>query len=492
MTGRTVRERIDPSITASLFSNYRSAADAVLELVDNAIDSRRAGHPLLVELRVQAQSLLVYTIGGDGMDARDIENRYLRWGASQKRADQQLGRYGQGGKAAIGHLGQTFTIEASRPGTSVAWRFSDPEYRDRRRLKTYQVDEVVKRTPPETGYVRIRIGGVDRKIDPRVLEQRIADAYRPLIERDELRVTFGGRQLMPPALPASDRRRFSVNAAGRRIHGWYGIIDPDDPAAGWKPGLRCYSLGRLVAEGELFGHPGPAKLPAIGRLIGEVELPGVPLTMNKSDFERDSEQWTSVEARMHRELAPLVRRLETDPDPPASAAMVKVSDAVRRLLGQALRLSERPDLFLGTAPSSHAPAAPDQLPLDPVPAGGSETAVRAPAPPRVPRPPASGERGSRPGFGNVVVRALDPRVRSLTTVDGGVSTIVINSRYPLFEERRGDLLYQLETAAREIALRAEGGVAEYESRVEQIVLTAIQLRARARRPRAGRQLKLLG
>jgi hypothetical protein len=32
----TVRERIDPAITASLFANYRSSADAVMELVDNA------------------------------------------------------------------------------------------------------------------------------------------------------------------------------------------------------------------------------------------------------------------------------------------------------------------------------------------------------------------------------------------------------------------------------------------------------------------------
>ena len=37
---RVVRERIDPRLTASLFANYRSATDAVLELIDNAVDSR--------------------------------------------------------------------------------------------------------------------------------------------------------------------------------------------------------------------------------------------------------------------------------------------------------------------------------------------------------------------------------------------------------------------------------------------------------------------
>ncbi len=40
MAVRTVRERIDPRLTASLFANYRSATEALLELVDIAIDSR--------------------------------------------------------------------------------------------------------------------------------------------------------------------------------------------------------------------------------------------------------------------------------------------------------------------------------------------------------------------------------------------------------------------------------------------------------------------
>lgn len=43
MTHRVVRERIDPLLTASLFANYRNATDAILELVDNAVDSRRPG-----------------------------------------------------------------------------------------------------------------------------------------------------------------------------------------------------------------------------------------------------------------------------------------------------------------------------------------------------------------------------------------------------------------------------------------------------------------
>jgi hypothetical protein len=78
----------------------------------------------------------------------------------------------------------------------------------------------------------------------------------------------------------------------------------------------------------------------------------------------------------------------------------------------------------------------------------------------------------------------------MTVLEDGVRTVVINSRYPLFIQRHGDVWYQLETAAREI-FKAEGSVAEYEKRVSEIVLTALQLRSRRRRHPASRQMRLI-
>ena len=55
----------------------------------------------------------------------------------------------------------------------------------------------------------------------------------------------------------------------------------------------------------------------------------------------------------------------------------------------------------------------------------------------------------------------------MTVLEDGVRTVVINNRYPLFLERRGDVWYQLETAAREICKAAEAtSVAEYEKESE--------------------------
>ncbi|MGH7777752.1 MAG: ATP-binding protein [Candidatus Dormibacterales bacterium] len=487
----TVRERIDPRITSSLFSNYRSAADAVMELIDNAVDSRLPKRPLVVRLAVHPASLSVMTVGGEGMGVRELERNYLRWGGSPKRGRHLLGQYGQGGKAAIGHLGRRFAVEASRPRDEVAWRFTDDDYRDRSHLKTYDVLEVPRRVPAGTGYVRVRIDAVDTRIDVRRLGQKLGETYRPLVEAGDLILELNSAAVRPAPLAVAEREPFSVNAAGGRLRGWIGVADPDRTTPGWIPGLRCYKLGRLVVEGEFFGHPGPAHAPAMARLMGEVDVPQAALTMNKSDFDRDADAWLEVEARMHRLLAPLARRLQREDEAPPPASAVKVAEQVRRLLGQALRLAEREDMFAGLgaagSPRTRRPPAEAELPLEAV--GHADEAEPEPAPPPLEPPRAPARRG----FGNIVIRSLDPSVRSTTLIEEGVRVVVINARYPLFQERHGDVWYQLETAAREICRAAEGSsVAEYERRVNEILLTAFQLRARRRRPR-GRsgQMRLL-
>lgn len=482
----TVRERIDPEITATLFANYRSAADALMELVDNALDSRLPAQAMKVDLAFHADTVTVMSEGGEGMGPKDLERRYLRWGKSTKRGRELLGQYGQGGKAAIGHLGRRFSVESSRPGDALGWRFTDPNYRDRSRLKTYELQEVSKRVAREVGYVRIRIDEIDKRIDVRRLSQRLADTYCLLLERDDLQLSVNGTRLKPRSLGETARRDFRVRAAAMTISGWVGTVDPAKRTADFVPGLRCYRLGRLVKDGEFFGHPTPAQEPGMAQLIGEVEVPRVALTINKTDFDRDSDSWVEVERRLHRLLKPIVRELSRQTESPPPPSAVKVAQQVRRLLSQALRWADRPELFLGTAPArSRAPVPSNgQRPLQ------DETAIRKE--PQVPQP-ASESGPTRRGFGDIVIKPLGPAIRSQTVIQDGVRVVVINSQHPLFHERKGDIWYQLETAAAEVCKSIEGvTVAEHERRVNEIVLLAFRLRGRRRTARmAAAQLKIL-
>src|SRR5713226_6298320 len=400
----TVRERIDPELTATLFANYRSSADSLMEFIDNALDSRLPGQSMKVDVAYHADAVTVMSEGGEGMGPKDLERRYLRWGKAAKRGRELLGQYGQGGKAAIGHLGHRFSVESSRPGDPLAWRFTDPNYRDRSRLKTYELQEVSKRVPQEVGYVRIRIDEVDKRIDLKRLRQRLADTYRRLLERGDLQVIVNGTLLKPRALGEMARKDFRVRAAATIISGWVGPVDPAKRTADFVPGLRCYRLGRLVKDGEFFGHPTPAQEPGMSQLIGEVEIPRVPLTINKSDFDRDSDAWVDIERRLHRLLKPLVRELSRQTESPPPHSAVKVAQQVRRLLSQALRWADRPELFLGTAPGRTGVTQPSN----------GERSLRErvaeQTEPSVPQP-ASDASPRRRGFGDIVIRPLGPAIR---------------------------------------------------------------------------------
>lgn len=64
--------------------------------------------------------------------------------------------------------------------------------------------------------------------------------------------------------------------------------------------------------------------------------------------------------------------------------------------------------------------------------------------------------------------------------------IVINSRYPLYEVRRGDLWYQLETALREVCVTIpEATVPEFERKVNDLMLVSLSLTGRPNRRKAG-------
>src|SRR5207302_11292929 len=200
----------------------------------------------------------------------------------------------------------------------------------------------------------------------------------------------------------------------------------------------------------------------------------------------------AVETRMHKLLAWWVRRLERDVEVPPPSSAIKVAEQVRKLLSQALRLSDRQDLFAGFAlarPSSK-PRDATEFPFETPRIDTADQELPGPVP--APTTPDTPLEARKRGFGIIAIRPLDPRVRSMTVLENGVRTVVINSRYPLFIERRGDVWYQLETAAREICKAADAtSVAEYEKRVNDIVLTALQLRASRRRRPAGRQLRLM-
>ena len=69
-------------------------------------------------------------------------------------------------------------------------------------------------------------------------------------------------------------------------------------------------------------------------------------------------------------------------------------------------------------------------------------------------------------------------------VEDDVRRVVINSSYPLYEVRKGDLWYQLETALREVCVTIpDATVPEFEQRVNELMTVSLGLAERRRRSR---------
>ena len=259
-------------------------------------------------------------------------------------------------------------------------------------------------------------------------------------------------------------------------------------------GIRLYHLGRLVGAPEWFGHPGPAAHPALNRLVGEVELPHVPVTMNKSDVDRGTPEWAGVEERLHRLLGPVIRRLTRDDAVSVDPAALRTAEQVRRILARALRLLESGKLFESDV-AAGGPGSGGQLTLDAAASGdpGGDDRPEEPEPAQAEPADGGSERtppvrsagtgpGSRSGVGELVIRPLDPRLRSAMVVEDGVRRVVINSHYPLYEVRKGDLWYQLETALREVCQTIpEATVPEFERKVNELMLVSIGLAGHRKR-----------
>jgi hypothetical protein len=495
-----VEERISPRILTNLMQNFRNAAEAIFEIVDNSVDAAGAeGRRLRIEIEWTAERIVVTDRGGRGMSLDGLR-RFFRWGESEKAgAEGALGRFGQGGKAAMGYLGRSFTITCKAAGEAHGYRISDRDYRNRSAgTKRYQAERLELDAPVEEGFVQIRIGALNRRrIDAKALAARIADVYGELITGERCEIVLNGQELRPIDLPLDGGRTgvaFTL-ADGRAVRGWFGRLEPDVAKKGrLRGGLRLCVHGRMICDGEFFGHRGPWFKQSLNQLIGVLEIAPVPVNMNKTDFDRDSDAWTQVQSEMHERIAPLVRELSGARD------LERISRSDWRRVRQAQRLVERVLVQLDldellppeerarrrAAGPSRPPDAVEEpgryveagaidpltLPLPLIDGGASAGSVAA----RPGRPPSLGARVRRQRIGWEPRLLTEDRRSDWEEVDGQ-RTLLINTRFPLYKESKGDVWYVVETGVFELTRRIRAGeltVDEYYDEVNRILQYAAE------------------
>lgn len=479
-----IRETVDVSLLSNLSSNFRSPYEAIFELVDNGLASRR--DDAMVSITVtgsgwsgQGGTLKTVTKGGLGMGAGELPE-FLHWG---KRPDAAgLNRYGQGGKAAIGYLGEGFRIRANRHGEDQAYEFEDEDWLNRPNGEEKRfIARPVPAAVPGSAVVEIEIFGLRRRINARRLERELSWRYRPALVDGALDLRVRGKKIKPVPLQGETRKDFKhrilvttldhPDGEEVELRGWVGIAPSKFEGRG---GIRCSAFGRVIVQHEYFEHRTASYKASLNSLVGEIDMSFVPPLLNKNAFEDASPAWEVVQDIAYREMEPFVESLLKRKDPSEASdeereRAMEAKDLAHEALDRIAAESSRHGA--GGGARGRKPPKRQERRSEPRSQDGESPEPRTPPP-----PDAVGNLRRKGDAIDWDVRPLDPRIRSATESQNGRVEIVINNRYPLYLERKGDLPYMLETGLLEEMKPSddeERPVGEYHEEVCQALYEAL-------------------
>jgi len=446
-----------------MMSQFSSLTEALLELVDNAFDEFdgiHGGKNLSVDIVITKHSITVGNIGGKGMGVRELSN-WLNWGEPTK--TDAIGEYGQGGKAAMGYLGSSWVVRAKKWNENVVNEIRDDKWDDlTAKEKTYKVVSNRDEGHSDIGFCKFEIRKLKKhRQEINRIRLELANTYRAYLSEGKATINVNYESVMPLIIPVYEGysvQQFRVKTnSGFSVRGWVGRLKRDTRVKGEPKiigGMRLLRKGRLICGGEYFGHPDFRYKASLGTLIGEVELPKVPILPNKTGFDTDAVEWIAAQDVMHSILKPHIEALLSQrEEETVTREEKKRMSQVRDMMAEALKLLEKYELSSRFAEErgrkSPEKKAEEGKRLQELEEERSTSSTKEPR-----TPPPKGAIGKLKRMGRMPeweLRILEPDIRSDWGEKEGRRCLLINKKYCLYNERDGDDLYIAETAVLELA-----------------------------------------
>lgn len=187
-----IQEEASPRSREAYINQFDNAMEAMFELVDNAIDNRVTGIIEDIQIRVNKNEIYIVNSGGKGLDYEGLR-RFFRWGESSQIGKDRIGRYGVGGKAAMGYLGRTMEVVCSPYNSDTQFRVFDPDWKQIQAWATHKVQS--SKISDNGGSFRVRVTNLDREIKQNVLIPRLAEVYRPVLLAGEVKIKVNGKDV---------------------------------------------------------------------------------------------------------------------------------------------------------------------------------------------------------------------------------------------------------------------------------------------------------
>jgi hypothetical protein len=324
----------DPSLLPKSGQVNYSIPDAVGEFVDNEVDARTAGELLSIEIYAgQKQNGTIEVKGnGTGMDA-DTLSSALKMGYSIKSGDN-IGQFGLGLKTAATNLGKRFEIVTVPKGGDRGFKvvYDEEEFLKNQRWEI-EIEEVKKPfdhgTKVTVTQPKVSIyGGVDD-----IIAVAMGRIFRHFLKSEEVEITVNGTPVVPYEwdLEEGSTQTIDIDVNGKKVIGWYGWQTKASNKTGY--GFELIRHNRIVRRHEKLGFKPHPKLMW---LVGEVRLDDFPVTLNKTDFIRDTGDWRALEVAIGAAIKPVVemtnRRYQSKLSPRDAVRTADVKEKVEEAM----------------------------------------------------------------------------------------------------------------------------------------------------------------
>tara|TARA_Y100000310_G_scaffold343408_1_gene450903 strand:- start:1723 stop:3402 length:1680 start_codon:yes stop_codon:yes gene_type:complete len=303
----------DRSIYQKLGKGQHEIHDAIAEMIDNSFDARtkeqRTGKkPLNVTVRAtftvegKYAKFLEIEDDAEGMDEDTAKNCLII--AKTSRKGDSLGRFGLGLKQSCLSIGKKFTITTKFKGGNKRYIIN---YDDDLFVNTGKWDEFYIQEIPDTSdwhgtIIRITDFWNKKALYKEKLtrvNKKFSWIFTPFIKKGELVLNVNNQVIEDEDLVNKCSEIYDIKIplenkleGGKEIivWGWMGFLKSRGSTQGYS-GFNLYRNMRLIRSWEHIGYRYHAETRLI---VGELHMDDMPITIDKKDFLRDSQQWIEL------------------------------------------------------------------------------------------------------------------------------------------------------------------------------------------------------
>jgi len=243
------------------------------------------------------------------MSISDLE-KFFSWGYSDK-ATGRIGRYGQGGKAALGYLAKRFNIKSHPKQSRFGFLVKVKDWENRQTGFSDGFEVVPYQSQKDEGDVSFEIFNLKKDFKIDTIIDRIKKTYRPLITKKKVEFVIENKILKCDKIAYDEetyktfKTKFIYDAKEYTLTGEFGLVSDTNSERG---GFKIFQYGRKVSDKEYFGHTDPSKRWNVERLYGELYIDfDLPLSMNKTEIDKDSELWYAIVQKMYDEIKEIIK-----------------------------------------------------------------------------------------------------------------------------------------------------------------------------------------